>query len=70
MEALFASCSEEFQNVRSSQVQVTSAVEGLKADFLADDLKLKNLDITIGQQLSIFNQRISALEARPTGVQP
>eukprot|EP00969_Alexandrium_andersonii_P039763 1741870-Alexandrium_andersonii.AAC.1 len=60
MEALFASCSEEFQNIRSSQAQVTSAVESL-------DMKLKNLDNSIGQHLSIFSQRISALEARPTG---
>eukprot|EP00969_Alexandrium_andersonii_P234285 10343987-Alexandrium_andersonii.AAC.1 len=60
MEALFASCSEEFQDVRRS----TSA---LKAEFLAHDRKLKDLGNTIGQQLSILGQRISALEARPKG---
>eukprot|EP00969_Alexandrium_andersonii_P115076 5088673-Alexandrium_andersonii.AAC.1 len=63
MEALFASCSEEFQNTRSSQAQGTSAVESL-------DAKLKNLDDSSGQQLFIFSQKISALESRPMGAQP
>eukprot|EP00969_Alexandrium_andersonii_P222959 9847548-Alexandrium_andersonii.AAC.1 len=61
MEALFASCYDEFQNFRSLQIQVTSAVEGLKAELLAYGAKLKHLDNSIGQQLSILNQRISAL---------
>eukprot|EP00969_Alexandrium_andersonii_P287674 12717710-Alexandrium_andersonii.AAC.1 len=66
MEALFASCSDELQNTRNSQAQVSSAVDRLKAEALAYDAKLKGLGNSIGQQLSIFNQRISALETRPT----
>eukprot|EP00969_Alexandrium_andersonii_P016263 712240-Alexandrium_andersonii.AAC.1 len=70
MEALFASCSEEFQSMRNSQAQVSATIAGLQAELLADDAKLKGLDNSIGQQMSNFNQRISALESRPTGVQP
>eukprot|EP00969_Alexandrium_andersonii_P239679 10580440-Alexandrium_andersonii.AAC.1 len=58
MEALFASCSEEFQNLQNSQAQEMSIVEGLKSEVLAINQQLQNLD-----------RRISTLEARPTGVQ-
>eukprot|EP00969_Alexandrium_andersonii_P352182 15437100-Alexandrium_andersonii.AAC.1 len=70
MEALFASCSEEFQSIRSSQVQVTSTAEGLKAELLAHGQKLQHLDNSINQQLRILGRRISARETRPSGVQP
>eukprot|EP00969_Alexandrium_andersonii_P263859 11662610-Alexandrium_andersonii.AAC.1 len=49
---------------------VTSTVEGLKAERLAHGQELQHLDATINQQLHILGQRMSALETRPTGVQP
>eukprot|EP00969_Alexandrium_andersonii_P267645 11827883-Alexandrium_andersonii.AAC.1 len=69
MEALFASCSEEFQNLKSIQAQVMSASESLKAEAASLDAKLKSLGNYIGQQLSNMSSRISILESRPTGVQ-
>eukprot|EP00969_Alexandrium_andersonii_P185159 8180410-Alexandrium_andersonii.AAC.1 len=69
MEALFASCSEEFQSIRNSQTQQAAAAEGLKSEMIALNQKLQNLDYSINQQLQNLSHRISALEARPTGAQ-
>eukprot|EP00969_Alexandrium_andersonii_P100433 4430626-Alexandrium_andersonii.AAC.1 len=66
MEALFASCSEEFQNVWNSRAQVVSTVEGLKSEILAYNQQLR-LGRSINQQLQDLERRISILEARPTG---
>eukprot|EP00969_Alexandrium_andersonii_P192312 8494666-Alexandrium_andersonii.AAC.1 len=68
MEALFASCSGEFQNIRNAQTQQAAATQGLRTEIRALSQKLLDLDPTITQQLQIINARISALENRPVGV--
>eukprot|EP00969_Alexandrium_andersonii_P215446 9515863-Alexandrium_andersonii.AAC.1 len=70
MEAFFASCSGEFQSIRSAQAQQAATSEGLKSAIAALAQKLHDLDYTITQQLPNFGHRTSALEARPTGAQP
>eukprot|EP00969_Alexandrium_andersonii_P199933 8830662-Alexandrium_andersonii.AAC.1 len=58
MEALFASCSEGFRNLKDPRAQETTIVENLKSEVFNFSQVLRNLD-----------HRISALEARPPGVQ-
>eukprot|EP00969_Alexandrium_andersonii_P206521 9123867-Alexandrium_andersonii.AAC.1 len=70
MEALVASCSEEFQNTGNSQAQSASAMSGFQAELLAHGQQLRNLDHSINQQLQTIIARISAFESRPAGVQP
>eukprot|EP00969_Alexandrium_andersonii_P200270 8846466-Alexandrium_andersonii.AAC.1 len=70
MEALFASCSGEFQSIRNSQTQQASTAEGLRSEIRALNQKLLGLESSITQQLQDFGHRISALESRPTGAQP
>eukprot|EP00969_Alexandrium_andersonii_P190800 8428863-Alexandrium_andersonii.AAC.1 len=70
MEALFASCSGEFQSIRSAQTQQAATAEGLRSEILALNQKRQDFDSSITQQLQNLSHRISALEARPTGAQP
>eukprot|EP00969_Alexandrium_andersonii_P002196 95946-Alexandrium_andersonii.AAC.1 len=69
MEALRASCSEEFQSIRNSQSQQTAPAENFKAEVLAINQKMQGLDSSITQQLRNLSHRINALEARPAGAQ-
>eukprot|EP00969_Alexandrium_andersonii_P105807 4667653-Alexandrium_andersonii.AAC.1 len=58
MEALFASCSEEFQAIRNSQQANLQTTENLKMDIINPQRLLKTHD-----------SKITAFEARPTGAQ-
>eukprot|EP00969_Alexandrium_andersonii_P157125 6945571-Alexandrium_andersonii.AAC.1 len=70
MEAVNASCSGEFQSIRSAQAQQIASVEGLKGEILALNQRLLDNYGNINQQLEIFKHRISALESRPAGAPP
>eukprot|EP00969_Alexandrium_andersonii_P363691 15462491-Alexandrium_andersonii.AAC.1 len=58
MEALFASCNEEFQHLRNSREQEVATIEGLKAEI-----------ISISGLLNTIDTNINALETEPTGAQ-
>eukprot|EP00969_Alexandrium_andersonii_P240477 10616928-Alexandrium_andersonii.AAC.1 len=70
MEAVYASCSGEFQSFRNTQAQQTASVEGFRGEILALSQKLLDNRSHINQQLEILKHRISALESRPAGVPP
>eukprot|EP00969_Alexandrium_andersonii_P196749 8692245-Alexandrium_andersonii.AAC.1 len=70
MEALFASCSAEFQNIRNAQSQAASAVAVVQAELFSHSQRLQNLDYSINQLLQNIGHRISALEHRLGGAQP
>eukprot|EP00969_Alexandrium_andersonii_P292410 12923898-Alexandrium_andersonii.AAC.1 len=67
MEALFASCSDEFQKLRSAQAQQAAVLEILQSEVSVISQTLQGLDSNISQQFSNINQRISALESRSSG---
>eukprot|EP00969_Alexandrium_andersonii_P087154 3844552-Alexandrium_andersonii.AAC.1 len=67
MEARFASCADEFQNLRNIQAQQAAAAETLRSEIRALAQKLLDLDSTTTQQLQNIGHRISALESRQTG---
>eukprot|EP00969_Alexandrium_andersonii_P364366 15464001-Alexandrium_andersonii.AAC.1 len=70
MEALFASCSEEFQKLQSAQAQQAAVLENLQSEVRNILQKAQGLDSTIPQQFANINQRISALESRSPGAEP
>eukprot|EP00969_Alexandrium_andersonii_P196526 8682711-Alexandrium_andersonii.AAC.1 len=65
--ALFASCSKEFQRLRSTQAQQAALLETLQSDLRAASQKLMDLDAANTQQILNFSQRTSALESRLVG---
>eukprot|EP00969_Alexandrium_andersonii_P004665 201480-Alexandrium_andersonii.AAC.1 len=65
MEAIFISCSGEFQSIRSAQTQQAAPAEGLRSEIRALSQKLQDFDTSITQQLQNFSRRVRALESRP-----